>query len=147
MKVFLLQDVDLVGIAHEMVTVSEGFARNFLFPRKLALIVTSENEKSFHKRAAQRNKQETIIEAKTSQLAEKIKALKLTVKRPTHDDGELYAPIRSAEIVELLASKGFSIEKNQVNFDKTIKSTGLYHISIKLSSKLQPLLQLKVIAE
>jgi large subunit ribosomal protein L9 len=147
MKVFLLKDVPQTGNAHEIVTVSEGFFRNFLSPRKLALEVTPANEVGFQKRAQLKEKKEEIVATKTSQLAEKIKAVTLVVKRPAHNGNELYAQIRPHEIVELLAAKGFSISKNQVSFDKSIKTTGLHAITIKLSSKLQPSVQLKVVAE
>ncbi|MGC2310592.1 MAG: 50S ribosomal protein L9 [Candidatus Babeliaceae bacterium] len=147
MKVFLLKEVPQVGNADEMVNVTEGFARNFLFPRKLALEVTSQNQATLAKRAQTKEKKEEVVATKTSQLAEKFKSILLVLKRQTHDGGELYAPIRPIEIVELLAEKGFPVAKNQIGFNKSIKTTGLHHVTIKLSSTLQPTIQIKIVAE
>ena len=83
----------------------------------------------------------------TLMLAEKIKQLTVTLKRKTHDDGRLYGAVNGAEVSDLLAKQGISIAKNQVEFGKSIKATGIHKVTIKLSSKLQPQLTLKVTAE
>lgn len=138
MNVYLLKDIEKVGIAGEIVKVSEGYAMNFVIPRKLGVEVTKENE-GFYK-----NKQKTVehrkevIESKTSMLAERIKSLRVTIKKKSHDDGKLYGAISAQEIVDALAEKGVSISKNQVDFGKSIKEKGEYKVTIKLSSKLQP---------
>lgn len=138
MNVYLLKDIEKVGLAGEIVKVSEGYAMNFVFPRKLGIEVTKSNE-AFYK-----NKQKTVehrkdvIESKTSMLAERIKVLRVTLKKKGHDDGKLYGAVNAQEIVDALAEKGVSISKNQVDFGKSIKEKGEYKVTIKLSSKLQP---------
>jgi len=146
MKVFLLQDIERIGIAGEIVKVAKGFALNFLFPRKLAVEVTKDNQDHFKKRERVIEHRKDIIENKSSMLAEKIKAIQIMLKRKTHDDGKLYGSVNPQEIVELLSSKGISISKSQVLFGKSIKGTGVYDVTIKLSSKLQPALSLKVVS-
>ena len=147
MKVFLLKDVEKVGLAGEIITIAEGYARNFLIPRKLAIEVTPHNEASLINKIRTVENRKEVIASKTSMLAEKIKALELTIKRKMHDEGKLYGSISEGEIVDLLAQKGIGIAKNQVTFDKAIKSKGLYKVTIKLSSKLQPVFTLKVVPE
>lgn len=147
MKVYLLQDVEKVGLAGEIIKVSDGFARNSLFPRKLALEVTPEKEDYFKKREKVVEKRQEKIATHTSMLAEKIKSLKLTLKRKLHDDGKLYGSVNPNEIVDLLASNGISVAKNQVDMEKSIKEKGTYEVTIKLSSRLQPKLTLNVVSE
>ncbi|MBN1549548.1 50S ribosomal protein L9 [Candidatus Babeliales bacterium] len=147
MKVFLLKDVAKVGIAGEMVKVSDGFAANYLFPKKLAEQVTPHNESSFAKRVKVIQDRKTAIATETSMLAEKIRSLKLILKRKVHDDGKLYGSVSPMEVMELLADEGVKVAKNQVIFDKNIKEKGVHHITIKLSSRLQPTVLLKIVPE
>jgi len=147
MKVFLLKDIERIGIAGEIVKVKEGFAQNFLFPRKLAVEVTQANEKHFKTREKVIEHRKEVVESKSSMLAEKIKSTQVTLKRKTHDDGKLYGSINPQEIVEILGEKGISVSKSQVLFNKSIKSTGAYGVTIKLSSKLQPELTVKVVSQ
>lgn len=145
MKVFLLKDIERIGLAGEVINVKEGFAQNFLFPKKLAVEVTEANAKQFKNREKVVEHRKEVMESKSSMLAEKIKSTPITLKRKTHDDGKLYGSISPQEIVDILGEKGISIAKSQVIFDKSIKSTGTYEVTIKLSSKLMPAVQVKVL--
>lgn len=147
MKVYLLKDVEKVGIAGEIIKVSDGYGINYLIPRKLGVEVTAQNEQYFKKREKVIEKRQEAIATQTSMQAEKIKNLKLTLKRKLHDDGKLYGSIRSAEIVELLAQNSVPVSNDQILFDKSIKAKGAYEVTVKLSSRLQPKFQLTVIAE
>lgn len=147
MRVFLRKDVERVGLAGEIIKVSDGFALNYLVPKGLAVIVTPENESQFKGRIKAIEKRKEAIASKTSMLAEKIKSLELVLKRKMHDGTKLYGSVSPTEIVELLAEKGVSVNKSQVIFDKSIKERGSYPVTIKLSSKLQPQLTLKVVPE
>lgn len=147
MKVFLLKDVAQVGMSGEIVKIADGFATNFLFPRKLAIEVTADNEKSFTKRLKTIEKREEVVASKTSMLAEKIKTLELVLKRKMHDGDKLYGSVSPQEVVDLLAEKGVSVSKSQIIMDKSVKTKGAHTIVIKLSSKLQPTITLKIVAE
>jgi large subunit ribosomal protein L9 len=148
MKVFLLQDVKQVGHAGQMLSVADGFAYNFLLPRKLAVEITPANERSFAKRVRVVDKEVgEVVDSRSSLVAEKIKGLNIILKRKVHDEDKLYGAVTSADIAELLGERGVSVQKNQVIIDKAIKKTGAYSITIKLSSRLQPTLALKVVPE
>jgi large subunit ribosomal protein L9 len=138
MNVYLLKDIEKVGIAGEIVRVSEGYAMNFVIPRKLGVEVTKENEGFYKNKQKTVENRKEVIESKTSILAERIKTVRVTIKKKSHDDGKLYGAINAQDIVDALAEKGVSISKNQVDFGKSIKEKGEYKITIKLSSKLQP---------
>jgi len=145
MKVYLLKDIEKVGIAGEIITISDGYAKNFILPRKLGVEVTVSNSEFFQKRAKTIEHRKEVIESVTSMLSEQIKNLSLTIKKKMHDDNKLYASINPSDIVELLAEKNIKVSKSQVIFNKAIKEAGSYPVTIKLSSKLQPQMTLKVI--
>lgn len=147
MKVFLLKDVERVGLAGEILKVAEGYAANFLIPKKLAVEITPSNEKLYQSKIKVVEHRKEVVATKTSMLAEKISSVKLTLKRKMHDDGKLYGAIGANEVVDLLAEKGFGIGKSQVDFEKSIKEKGSYQVTIKLSSKLQPKVTLVVLPE
>lgn len=146
MKVFLLEQVKNVGREGQIVTVSDGFARNFLLPQKKGLEITPDTEANFARRLEKIKAREDITQTKRSSLSEKIASLQITLRRKMHDDGKLYGSVGAQEIVEVLAEHGVSIAKNQVVFDKSIKERGVHAIVIKLSSSLQPKLSIKIVA-
>jgi large subunit ribosomal protein L9 len=147
MKVFLLQDIPQVGMAGEIITVADGYAMNFLFPRKYAVEVTPHNEKGLLAKQRVVEHRKEVVVSKTSMLAEKIKGLKAVLKAKVHDGGRLYGAVSAQDVVTLLAHEGIKVSKNQVLFDKSIKAKGLHSVVIKLSNSLQPSLSLKVVAE
>lgn len=147
MKVFLRKDIERVGLAGEIIKVNDGYAMNFLLPKGLAVEITDKNEGQFVKRARVVEQRKEAVESKTSMLAEKVKALSVTLKKKLHDDDKLYGAVSQGEVADLLAEKGLKIAKNQIVFDKSIKEKGSYKVTVKLSSKLQPKFTLKVVGE
>lgn len=147
MKIYLLKDIEKVGFAGEILKVKDGYAKNFLMPRGLAVEVTPSNEASLSKRMVEVENRKKALESKTSMLAEKISKLKFTLKRKMHDDGKLYGAISPQEIVDLLAEDGIKVTKSQIIFDKSIKERGSYEVIIKLSNSLRPTLNVKIVAQ
>jgi len=147
MRVFLLKDIENVGMSGEIVKVKEGFGLNYLIPHKLGVEITEKNENQYKHRIKIVEHRKEVIATKSSMLAEKIRALKLQIKRKVHDQGKLFGSISQGDVVDLLAEKGVSVGKSQIDFGKSIKSTGTYDVTVKLSSKLQPSFSLTVIPE
>jgi large subunit ribosomal protein L9 len=147
MKIYLLKDIEKIGLVGEVLKVKDGFAQNFLIPQKLALEVTSANEHLFAKKAIEVKNRKQVIESKTSMLAQKIGMLKLEIKRKSHDSQKLYGSIGEQEVADLLALEGVKVSKAQIIFDKSIKELGSYDITVKLSNTLKPKCVLKVVAE
>jgi len=145
MKMYLLQDVAKVGFAGEIIKVSDGYAKNFLIPKKLGVEITDQNIKFYESKVKNVEHRKEALSSEQSMLSEKISNLKLTIKRKLHDADKLYASINAGDIVDLLAAESVKIGKSQVIFDKTIKKTGVYLVTVKLSSKLQPQFTLKVV--
>jgi len=79
--------------------------------------------------------------------AEKLNTISITLKRKMHDDGQLYGAINASEVVDALANQGISITKSQVEFEKSIKSKGMFKVSIKLTTRLKSAITVTIIAE
>lgn len=147
MKVFMLKDVENVGMANQIVKVSDGYALNYLVPRKLAVQITPENESSYLKKVKTTEVRREVIATKTSMLAQRIEGLNLTLKKKLHDGDKLYGAVNPQEIADLLAEKGISVAKNQIEFDKSIKTAGTHKVIVKLSQKLRPVVSVKITPE
>lgn len=147
MRVFLLKDVEKLGLAGEIVKVREGYALNFLIPRKLGVIITEKNIADYEKRARTVESRKEAIASKSSMLAERIKQMRLTLKRKVHDGGKLYGSVSQAEIAELLAAEGVSVAKNRIIMNKSIKEKGIYDITVKLTSTMHPSFKLVITPE
>lgn len=146
-KVFLRKDVEKIGMAGEIIRVQEGFARNYLIPRGIAVEVTEDNVVFFKKREHVIENRKEVVSEQSSMLAEKIGAIELVLKRKTHDDGKLYGSIGAPDIAAGLEGKGVRVSKSQVLINKSIKSKGSYDVTIKLSSRLQPKIKVTVVPE
>lgn len=147
MKVYLLKDVEKLGLAGQIIKVKEGFAFNYLIPNKLAVIITDANESFYSSKVKHVEHVKEVVSSKTSMLAEKIKGLQLKFKTKVHDNGKLYGAVAASDVVDLLAQEGVSVSKSQIEFGKAIKTTGSYNVTVKLSSKLKPEFMLKVVEE
>lgn len=147
MLVYMLKDLEKVGMAGTVVTVSEGYAKNFLIPQGVAKIVT-EKEKVFLSQVV-KNKtvKKEVIATKIGMLAEKIRSTHVSIKKRAHDDGKLYGAVSADEIIEALKAKDIIVNKKQIEFEKTVKTTGEHVIFVKLNSKLRPELNIKVIED
>lgn len=144
-QVYMLKDVENVGMNGQIVKVSAGYAANFLIPKKLAVKLDGTNQAFYAKRQVQEKVAQEVLSSKAAMLAERIKSLHLTVKQKIHDDGKLYGSLGAEVVVDLLKEKEISITKKQVEFIKSVKNVGEHKVTIKLSSKLKPELTLKVV--
>ena len=147
MEVFLLQNVENVGVKGHIVKVSDGYALNFLIPKKLAIQVTEGNRSTLASRIKVEEIKSDVLKSKIALLAEDIKSLHITLKKKIHDDGKLYGAVSAEDIVDVLKAKNVQVNKKQVEFEKSIKSIGEHKVTIRLSTKLKPQLTIKIVAE
>ncbi|MCF7800048.1 50S ribosomal protein L9 [Candidatus Babeliales bacterium] len=146
MQVYMLKDVEKLGMAGQIIKVSDGYATNFLIPRKLAIKIGEQDLAFFKTKEKKVVADKQVLSSKAAMLAEKIKNMHLTIKKKAHDEGKLYGSISPDEIVDLLKEKEIVINRKQVEFPKAVRSVGDYSVIIKLSSKLKPEFLLKVVA-
>jgi large subunit ribosomal protein L9 len=125
--------VHKVGKAGSVVRVKDGYARNFLLPRRMAMLVTPSNLKIMEHENKLKTQQLEKLKAEAQATLERIQALSLTLPALTKETGEeLYGSITSAEIHAALADEGIRIEKSCIGLDEPIKALGIYEVPVKL---------------
>jgi len=147
MNVCLLKDVANMGTAGQVLRVSEGYARNYLFPKKYAVAATKEHIERFAE--LKKNMGDALVEhgARIATLANHITQIHITLKRKINDKGKLYGALNAEDVAELLKEKNVTVNKRQVEFDKAIRTIGDYDVAIRLSSKLRPTLKITIVEE
>jgi large subunit ribosomal protein L9 len=147
MKIVLRTDVENVGRRGEVVKVANGFARNYLLPKNLALEATEGNLKKI----VQERRVQEVHEAKEKQdaeaLASRIAQLSCTAVRKVGENEVLYGSVTSADVAELLEKEGFSVDKRKILLEEPIKSLGIYEVPIKIHSQVTAHLKVWVVKE
>jgi large subunit ribosomal protein L9 len=132
MKVILLDDVSKVGRRGEVRDVSDGYARNFLIPKKLALSATAGNLKNLEHIKRQQDAKADRVKADAESLRTKIEALVYEERRQASEEGKLFGSVTSQDIVEFLDRHGVKVERRRVNLDEPIKTLGETTVPIRL---------------
>jgi large subunit ribosomal protein L9 len=146
MQVILLKDVDGVGEAGAVVEVSDGYARNYLLPKKLATIATSRKVKSLEKQR-QAVMERIKKEQKASQtIAQQLSEVELRIEKQAGEEGKLFGSVTKKEISDTLNAKGFKIDKKQVVLEEPIKALGEYQVEIKLPHGQSAKIKVEVVA-
>ena len=147
MQVILQSDVKGTGKKGQIVNVSDGYARNFLFKRNLAKVCNNESlsENSQQKEAQAFHKSVEIAQAK--ELANKLKDVKITLKTKCGENGKIFGSITSKEIADSLLIQGINIDKKKIVLPAPIKNSGNYIITAKIYPEISANFKLEVIAE
>ena len=146
MKVILLQDVKSLGKKDEIVDVSDGYARNFVLPKKLGVDATSKNLNELKLKKAHEDKVAAENLRAAKELAEKLKDESITLTMKVGEGGRAFGSISSKEIAEEMKKQlGYDIDKKKIVIREPIKSIGTTIIDIKLHSKVIAKFNVKVI--
>ncbi len=133
MKVLLWQDVDKVGNRGEVVEVKDGFARNYLFPRRLASKPTPSMYKQFELEKRKATKREAVLITDAKQLAEKLAGIaSVSIEVNTNDEGHLYGAVNPSMIADALRDQGVKLEARVVEIAEPIKQVGTYEVVLRL---------------
>ena len=133
MKVILTQDVKSQGKKGQLVEVSDGYARNFLLPKKLAVIATAENLNTMKQQEKARKAQEAAEKAEAEATAKKLKDLTVKIAAKAGEGGRLFGAVTAKEVSEALSQQhGVNIAKTKLVLDEPIKACGGYQIKAKL---------------
>ncbi len=147
MKVFLKEDVKNLGRIGEVVSVSDGYARNFLFPKKLAVEANTKNIKEFehNKRVIQEKAAKVREERKGS--AEKLSSVSLTIRAKAGEEEKLFGSVTNMDIAEALKEAGYEIDKKKIVLAEPIKRLGEYSVEVKIDSEISAQVKVNVVAE
>jgi len=148
MKVILLQDVDGLGKAGELKDVANGYARNFLVPKKLAAGATPQLLANYQQRIAAEQRRNEKQNEQNRQQAERLGQITLTFKARVGGQGRLYGSITSQDIAAgLRESEGIAIDRRMIELPDPIRALGTYHVPVKLAQKLASQITVNVVDE
>jgi large subunit ribosomal protein L9 len=132
MEVILRDHVENLGQRGEIVKVADGYARNFLLPRKLALPATAANRKWVERERKIAEARDSEERGAAEAVAARLNVLELTISRKTGENDQLYGSVTNADIGELLAAKGFDIDRRKILLPDPIKALGENTVPVKL---------------
>lgn len=145
MKVILIQDVKGTGKAGEVVKVSDGYARNMLFKKNLAVEATDKNMKALEKQKAEEAAAYAENKKEAEGIKEKIESAPLVIESKGGESGKLFGSITSADIADAVKGKfGVEIDKKKVALASPIKAAGEFDVTVKLFHEVNAVLKVKV---
>src|SRR3989449_6141291 len=147
MKVILLDDVQKLGRRGEVRDVSDGFARNFLIPKKLALNATQGNLKNLDHLRQQANAKAERVKSEADVLRERIEGLTYEERRQASEEGKLFGSVTAQDLVDFLGRQGMKIERRRVQLDEPIKALGETAVPIRLHPEVTAQLRVAVVRE
>jgi large subunit ribosomal protein L9 len=143
MKVILLDDVAKVGRRGELRDVSDGYARNYLIPKKLALSASAGNMKNLDTIKRQQDAKASRIKSDAEALRARVEALVYEEKRQASEEGKLFGSVTSQDVAEFLESQGVKIERRRIHLDEPIKALGEHTVPVRVHNEVTA--QLKVV--
>ena len=147
MQVILREDIDTLGKIGDVVKVADGYGRNYLVPMKKAIEATPKNvhamdhAKKMVSDRIRKMKKEATVEA------DKIKAISVTIKVKTGEEGKLFGAVTSKDIAEAVQAQGVEIDKRKIVLDEPIKRVGDYTVTVKLHTDITADIKVSVVAE
>jgi large subunit ribosomal protein L9 len=147
MEVILRQHVDNLGQRGEIVKVADGYARNYLLPRNLALPATVGNKKHVERERKIVDSREAEEKGQAEGLAARMLALDISIARRVGDTEQLYGSVTSGDIADFLKAKGFEIDRRKLILPEPIKAIGDHHVPLKLHREVTVQLVVHVVKE
>jgi len=147
MEVVLRDHVENVGNRGEVVKVADGFARNFLLPRKLALLATPGNVKQVQRERVKLDAKEAEEKTSAEAIAARMSSIFVAISRRVGETEVLYGSVTSADIAESLAKQGFDIDKRKIGLREPIKKLGEVTVPVKLHREVVVQVPVRVVAE
>ncbi|MCX7988471.1 MAG: 50S ribosomal protein L9 [Thermodesulfovibrio sp.] len=147
MKVILKEDIPNLGKAGQIISVKDGYARNFLFPKGLALLADEKNMKFLERQKKKFEEEAKKKRQDAESIAQRLSETQLTIKAKAGEDQKLFGSVTSKDIAEALNKEGFSIDKKQINIVEPIKRVGEYEVEVKLHANIVAKVKINIIAE
>ena len=134
MELILKKDVENIGFTDDIVTVKNGYARNFLFPQQIAYEATSSNLKRYEEEKKKLNFQMSKEVKKAEKLGQELEKVSCTIAVAVGEEDKLFGSVTSQDIASALHEKGIEIDKRKILLEEPIKALGIYTVPIKLHS-------------
>jgi large subunit ribosomal protein L9 len=147
MEVILREHVDNLGRRGEIVKVAEGYARNYLLPRKLALAVNEANKRQIERERAVAEARDAEERSGAEAIAQRIGALDIEIARRVGENNTMYGSVTTADIAAALHAKGFDVEKRKITLHDPIKAVGEHVVPVKIHRDVTAQVKVKVVPE
>lgn len=147
MEVILREHVDNLGRRGEVVKVADGYARNYLLPRKLALLATEGNKKQIEREKIKFDAKEAEEQKVAQAMAERLASVDVEIIRKVGETDALYGSVTSSDIAEALAKKGLELDRRKLVLQEPIKKLGEFSIPVKLHRDVAAQVKVRVVAE
>ena len=147
MEVILKEDVVNLGHRGEVVKVADGYGRNFLLPRKLAMEATSANKAVIEQMKSAAARRSATEKAQAEELVTKLAPVVLTFTRKSGEQGQLFGSVTSADIATELGTKGFEIDRRKIQLNEPLKALGNFDVPVRLHREVTAHLKVKVLGE
>jgi large subunit ribosomal protein L9 len=147
MEVILREHVEHLGNRGEIVKVADGYARNYLLPRKLALPVTDGNRRQVERERAKFEAREAEEQKVAQAIADRMANVEIVIARRVGETDVLYGSVTTSDIAEALAAKGFDIDRRKLQLPEPIKRLGAVDLPVKLHRDVTATVKVKVVAE
>ena len=147
MEVILRDHVDNLGRRGEVVKVADGYARNYLLPRKLALVATPGNLKQVERERVKLDAKEAEEKSAADAIRTRMSGVEVVISRKVGETEALYGSVTSADIAEVLGQQGFEVDKRKIGLREPIKKLGAHTVPLKLHREVVVDLVVKVVAE
>jgi large subunit ribosomal protein L9 len=145
MEVILREDVDKIGVRGALIKVADGFARNYLLPRKLAVAATASNKKIVEQEREAYVRREAKAQSESEELVKLLHGVTLTFRHKVGENDHLFGSVTAKDIAEALEAQRFHIERRKVHLDEPIKTLGEHMVTLRLHREVST--QIKVIVE
>ena len=148
MEIILKQDIPNLGHKDDILTVKNGYARNYLIPKGFAINATKTNLKVHEENLRQRAHKETQLKEAAEQIAEKMKDIKITIGAKTSTKGKIFGSVNTIQLSEELSKSGFEIDRKDISIkDDLIKEVGAYSATVKLHREVKVEIPFEIVSE
>ena len=147
MEVILREHVDNLGRRGDLVKVADGYARNYLLPRKMALLATAGNKKVIEREREKFEAKEAEEQKVAQAVADRLGSVEIEIARKVGETDALFGSVTNADVAEALTAKGFDVDRRKIQLHEPIKKLGEYTVPVKLHRDVIVPLKVKVVAE
>jgi large subunit ribosomal protein L9 len=147
MKVILREDIENLGKSGDLVTVKDGFGRNYLLPRKKAVLASEQNLRQLEHERSVLTARNAKLKGAAEEQAKKIGNIRVTIKRKVGEQDKLYGSVTVLDIAEAVAAQGQQIDRRHIHMPEPIKALGSYEVELRLHREVTAKIKVEVAAE
>ena len=147
MEIILREDIDKLGNRGEIVKVADGYARNFLLPKRLAVRATEANKKIVEQERQAHLRREAREKVDAEDLAKMLAGVTVTIAQKAGEQDQLFGSVTAKDIVEALEKQNFTIDRRKIHLDEPIRQLGEYKVAVRLHREVSRDIDVKVVKE